>query len=77
MSRLRELRKAKGLSQIQVQMKTGIDQSAYSKMENGERNLSFENCRLLAVLFDTSMDYLARLTDVKEPYLRSDNIIEF
>jgi len=57
-------------------MKIGIDQSAYSKMENGTRNLSFENCRLLAVLFDTSMDYLAGLTDVKEPYKRADNVIE-
>jgi len=76
MSRLRELRKAKGYSQIQVQMKIGIDQSAYSKLEKGARNLSFENCRMLAVLFGTSMDYLAGLTDEPTPYPRADNIIE-
>ncbi|MCL2837859.1 MAG: helix-turn-helix domain-containing protein [Oscillospiraceae bacterium] len=76
MSKLKELRKEKGYSQIQVQMKIGIDQSEYSKMERGVRNLSYENCRLLAVLFGTSMDYLAGLTDVKEPYPRADNIIE-
>jgi len=76
MSRLKELREAKGYSQIQVQMKIGIDQAAYSKMETGSRNLSFENCRLLSVLFGTSMDYLAGLTDVKEPYPRASNVIE-
>jgi len=76
MSKLKELRKEKGYSQIQVQMKIGIDQSEYSKMERGVRNLSYENCRLLAVLFGTSMDYLAGLTDVKDPYPRADNIIE-
>ena len=76
MSKLKQLRKEKGYSQIQVQMKIGIDQSEYSKMERGVRNLSYENCRLLAVLFGTSMDYLAGLTDVKEPYPRADNIID-
>ena len=75
MSKLRELRKAKGYTQLQVQMKIGIDQSEYSKIERGVLNLSFQNCQLLAVLFGTSMDYLAGLTDVKEPYPRADDII--
>jgi len=76
MSRLKELREAKGYSQLQIQMKVGIDQADYSKMETGARNLSFQNCRLLAVLFGTSMDYLAGLTDVKEPYERANSVIE-
>ena len=33
MSRLRELRKERGYTQIKMQMLTGIDQSAYSKIE--------------------------------------------
>lgn len=70
MSRLRELRKAKGLSQLQMQMLTGIDQSDYSKIENGRRNLSFEQCRRVALALDTSMDYLAGLTDQPKPYPR-------
>ena len=76
MNKLKELRKEKGYSQTYIQMKTGIDQSEYSKIERGERNLSFENCRLLALLFNTSMDYLAGLTDECEPYPRAENIIE-
>lgn len=34
---LKELRKEKGLSQIAVQMQTGIEQALISKYENGER----------------------------------------
>lgn len=68
MSRLRELRKQRGYTQVKMQMLTGIDQSAYSKIERGERYLSFEQW---ALALDTSMDYLAGLTDEKKPYPRS------
>lgn len=71
MSRLKELRKAKGLTQLQMQMLTGIDQSDYSKIESGRRNLSFGQCRRVALALDTSMDYLAGLTDRPEPYPRA------
>ena len=37
MSRLKELRKMRGYTQIKMQMLTGIDQSDYSKIENGKR----------------------------------------
>jgi len=68
MSRLRDLRKARGFSQIKIQMLTGIDQSDYSKIENGKRYMTFEQCRKLAIALDTSMDYLAELTDEAKPY---------
>jgi transcriptional regulator with XRE-family HTH domain len=35
MSRLKELRKTRGFTQVQMQMMTGIDQSDYSKIESG------------------------------------------
>lgn len=50
---------------------TGIDQSDYSKLENGRRYFTFEQCRRLALALDTSMDYLAGLTDVEAPYPRT------
>ena len=68
MNRLKELRKARGYTQVRMQMLTGIDQSDYSKLEAGKRYMTFEQCRRLAVALDTSMDYLAGLTDKKEPY---------
>lgn len=71
MTRLRELRKAKGYSQVKMQVLTGIDQSDYSKIENGKRNLSFEQCKRVALALETSMDYLAGLTDDPKPYPRT------
>ena len=70
MSRLRDLRKARGYSQVKMQMLTGIDQSDYSKIETGKRNMTFEQCRRIALALETSMDYLAGLTDDPTPYPR-------
>ena len=71
MSRIRDLRREKGYTQVKIQMLTGIDQSDYSKIESGKRYFTFEQCRKLAVALDTSMDYLAGLTDEKKPYPRN------
>ena len=71
MNKLKELRKEKGYTQIKIQMMTGIDQSDYSKIESGKRYFTFEQCRKLAIALDTSMDYLAGLTDEKKPYPRN------
>ena len=73
MSRLKELRKEKKLTQVQMQMLTGIDQSDYSKIESGRRYYTFEQCKRIAIALNTSMDYLAGLTDNKEPYPRNES----
>lgn len=70
MNGLRELRKERGFTQIKMQMLTGIDQSDYSKLETGKRYYTFEQLKKLALALDTSMDYLAGLTDEKKPYPR-------
>lgn len=71
LSRLKDLRKERHLTQVQMQMLTGIDQSDYSKIESGRRYLTFEQCKRVALALNTSMDYLAGLTDEKRPYPRS------
>ena len=53
-----------------MQMMTGIDQSDYSKIESGKRYYSFEQCKRIAIALNTSMDYLAGLTDEVRPYPR-------
>ena len=70
MGRLKDLRKERGYTQIKMQMLTGIDQSDYSKIENGKRYYTFEQCVKIAKALNTSMDYLAGITDVKKPYPR-------
>ena len=71
-SRLRTLRENKGYTQLQVQMKTGIDQSDYSKIEKGLRYPTTEQARRLSYLFDTSIDFICGITDQEEPYPRSE-----
>lgn len=70
MSRLRKLREERKFTQVKMQMLTGIDQSDYSKIEQGKRNMSFEQCKRIALALGTSMDYLAGLTDDPTPYPR-------
>lgn len=74
MSRLRELRRERGYTQVKMQMLTGIDQSDYSKLESGKRFYTFEQCKRIAAALDTSMDYLAGLTDDPRPYPRQKTI---
>lgn len=71
MSRMKDLRKSRRFSQVKMQMLTGIDQSDYSKIETGKRNMSFEQCKRIALALGTSMDYLAGLTDEPAPYPRA------
>ena len=73
LSRKKDLRIKRGYTQIKMQHLTGIDQSDYSKIENGKRYYTFEQCKRIALALDTSMDYLAGLTDEKKPYPRSMN----
>ena len=62
------MRKEKGFTQLKMQHLTGIDQSDYSKIERGKRYYTFEQCKRIAIALNTSMDYLAGLTDEKTPY---------
>ena len=74
MTRLKELRKKRGFTQIKMQMLTGIYQTDYSKIERDERYLSFEQCKRIALALNTSMDYLAGLTDEEKPYPRAAGV---
>lgn len=66
-NRLRELRKQKKLTQVALQMHTGIEQTLISKYERGERVPPTETLMLLAKFFGTTMDYIMCLTDNPQP----------
>ena len=68
MENLKVIRLSKGLTQLAVQMRTGIDQSLLSKYENGERVPTVENLVILAECFGTSLDYLMDRTSQAKPY---------
>ena len=68
MKNIKFIRVTKELTQLNVQMKTGIDQSILSKYERGDYMPTTENLLILAEFYNTSLDYLMDLTSVKEPY---------
>ena len=47
MSRLKELRKRRGLTQVQMRFLSGIDQSDYSKIESGKRYYTLSSASAL------------------------------
>jgi len=75
LSRLKALREKRNLTQVKIQIETGIDQSNYSKIERGIKEPTYYECKALALLLNTSMDYIAEITDVIEPYPRNGLII--
>ncbi|MBR5273284.1 MAG: helix-turn-helix transcriptional regulator [Clostridia bacterium] len=60
---LRKLRKEKGITQIALQMSTGIEQALLSKFENGERVPPTETLIILADFYGVSMDYIMCRTE--------------
>jgi len=65
-NRLKELRKAKKLTQVALQMQTGVEQALLSKFENGERTPPTETLFLLAEFYNVSIDYILCRTDNPE-----------
>lgn len=65
---IKNLRKEKKITQLQLQIKTGIDQALISKFENGERIPTTDSLIILADFFDTSIDYILCRTEIREPY---------
>ena len=63
---LRVLRKERKLTQIALQMKTGIEQAVLSKYESGARIPTTENLLILADFYNVSIDYILCRTDKRE-----------
>ncbi len=63
---LKELRKSRNMTQVGLQMKTGIEQALISKFENGERIPPTETLIILADFYNVSIDYILGRTDKPE-----------
>ena len=61
--RLKQLRKRANISQIKLQMETGIEQALISKYENNKRIPPTETLIILADYFNVSLDYLLGRND--------------
>lgn len=71
--RIRDLREDYDMTQQQVAAHLKCDRSLYSKYEREEREVPLHILVRLAYLYQTSLDYLAGLTDEKKPYRRSSD----
>lgn len=60
---LKKLRKERNLTQVALQMQTGIEQSLLSKFENGERVPPTETLITLADFYRVSIDYILCRTE--------------
>lgn len=69
--RLKDLREDADLTQQALAEHLHIRQNTYSQYENGQRQIPLELLVALAEYYNTSVDYILRLTDVRTPYPRS------
>ncbi len=61
--RLKELRKAKGISQLKLAMELNTNQNTISRYETGEREPGICELIKIADFFNISIDYLLERTD--------------
>lgn len=81
--RLKEVRKAAGLTQKEVAAYVGVNQNTYSYWENGKTRIDSDSIAKLSKLFNVSVDYILdgspqRATieaaiNTTKPTLRSDH----
>lgn len=64
--RLKEIRKAKGISQLKLAMDLNTNQNTISRYETGEREPGIAELIALADYFNVSVDYLLERTDRSE-----------
>lgn len=68
---IRDLREDEDLNQKQMAEILNIAQTTYSDYELGKINIPIEVLKKLSIYFNTSIDYLLNMTDVKKPYPRN------
>lgn len=68
--RLKDLREDKDLLQKDIAKILNIAQTTYSGYETGNRGIPKEILIQLAKFYNTSIDYIFGITNVKEPYPR-------
>lgn len=61
--RLRELRRAKGISQLKLAMDLNTNQNTISRYETGEREPGIAELIKIADYFRVTIDYLVERTD--------------
>lgn len=64
--RIKELRRARGLDQLQASQIIGVSRSQWSNLENGKRNLNIQQIKTIADYFNVTLSTLGVDTDAIE-----------
>lgn len=64
--RLKELRKARGVSQLKLAMDLNINRTNISRYESGVREADYSTLIKFADYFNVSIDYLLERTDIPD-----------
>ncbi len=67
-TRLRDLREDNDLTQEQAAIIGCISKKSYERYENGVRDIPLEIIIKYAEFYNTSIDYIALLTNANKPY---------
>ncbi|WP_405354376.1 helix-turn-helix domain-containing protein [Ruminococcus sp.] len=73
--RLKDIREDHDYTQKYVADLLFIKQNTYSQYETGQRQIPLDFLVKLAMVYETSTDYILGLTDEKKPYPRSEDFI--
>lgn len=70
-SRLKEMREDRDLTEKDIANVLGIKQQNYSRYETGTVSMPIERYAKLAEFYNTSIDYIIGRTDERKPYKKS------
>ena len=73
-TRLKDLREDKDMYQKDIAKILNIKQQQYSRYETDETEISVTLLKELAEFYETSTDYILRLTDIKKPYPKAKKL---
>ena len=71
-SRIKDLREDSNLPQREISLQLNCSQQAYSNYELGRRDVPTAMLIRIAQLHKTSVDYVLGLTDIRQPYPKSE-----
>lgn len=69
MNRIKQLRKEKGMSQLDLAMLMGVTQETISGYEREKHPMGIEQLLFLCDYFNCSTDYMLCISDIKQGYM--------
>lgn len=71
--RLKDLREDADKNQTEIAKLLNATQTAYSKWEKGQRNITIESLITLARYYNVDMNYITGVTNIAHPFPKKSN----